>query len=57
MQTAIAPLLPEMRNISFDQRGTGGSRCTDRRYGIGPCLADVEAIREDLALFEFCVVR
>jgi pimeloyl-ACP methyl ester carboxylesterase len=57
MQTAIAPLLPEMRGISFDQRATGGSRCTDRRYGIGAYLADMEAIRADLALFEFCVVR
>ena len=50
MQTAIVPLLPEMRGISFDQRGTGSSRCTDGRYGIGAYLADMEAIREELGI-------
>jgi proline iminopeptidase len=50
MQTAIAPLLPEMRGISFDQRGTGGSRCIDGRYGIAAYLADIEAIREALGI-------
>ena len=51
MQTAVAPLLPEMRGISFDQRGTGSSRSLDGRYGIGAYLADMEAIREDLGIF------
>jgi proline iminopeptidase len=50
MQIAVAPLLPEMCCISFDQRGTGSSRCLDGRYGIGAYLADVEAIREDLGI-------
>ena len=50
MHIAVAPLLPEMCCISFDQRGTGSSRCLDGRYGIGAYLADVEAIREDLGI-------
>ena len=50
MQTSIAPLLPELRNISFDQRGTGGSTCTDGRFGIAAYLADIEAIRQALAI-------
>ena len=50
MQAAIAPLLPEMRGISFDQRGTGRSRCLDGRYGLESYLADIEAIREGLGI-------
>jgi proline iminopeptidase len=53
MQAAIAPLLPEMRCISFDQRGTGSSQCLDGRYGIGAYLADIEAIREDLGIWSW----
>jgi proline iminopeptidase len=49
MQTAVAPLLPEERGIGIDQRGTGGSRCLDGRYGIGAYLADMEAIRSGWA--------
>ena len=56
MQTTIAPLLPQMRHISFDQRGTGSSRCTDGRYGIGAYLADMEAIREDLGIWSWHVL-
>jgi proline iminopeptidase len=50
MQTDIAPLLPEMRAISFDQRGVGRSRCRDGRYGIDDYVADIEAIRQHLGL-------
>ena len=50
MQSDIAPLLPEMRGISFDQRGVGHSRCRDGRYGIDDYVADIEAIREHLGL-------
>ena len=56
MQTAVAPLLPEMCCISFDQRGTGSSRCLDGRYGIGAYLADVEAIRERLVISSWHVL-
>jgi proline iminopeptidase len=56
MQTTIAPLLPELRGISFDQRGTGGSVCTDGRYGIGAYLADMEAIRQALELSSWHVL-
>lgn len=56
MQTTIAPLLPELRGISFDQRGTGGSACTDDRYGIGAYLADVEAVREALQISRWHVL-
>ena len=50
MQTAVAPLLPEMRGVSFDQRGVGGSTCTDGRYDLAAYLGDMEAIRQDRAL-------
>jgi proline iminopeptidase len=50
MQTTVAPLLPKMRGISFDQRGVGSSICTDGRYGIAAYLADIEAIREHLGI-------
>ena len=50
MQTDIAPLLPELRCVSFDQRGTGGSRCRDGRYGIDDYVADIETIREQLGI-------
>lgn len=50
MQTAVAPLLPELRSISFDQRGVGSSACADGRYDIAAYVADIEAIREHLAI-------
>ena len=45
MQTTIAPMLPEFRCISFDQRGVGESVCRDGRYDLSAYLNDVEAIR------------
>ena len=45
MQMAIAPMLPEFRCISFDQRGVGESVCRDGRYELSAYLGDVEAIR------------
>jgi proline iminopeptidase len=56
MQTTVAPLLPEMRGISFDQRGVGSSRCRDGRYEIAAYLADIEAIREDRAVSSWHVL-
>lgn len=50
LQEAVAPLLPEFRSISFDQRGVGGSTCLDGRYDIAAYLADIEAVREQLAI-------
>jgi proline iminopeptidase len=50
MQLDIAPLLPELRGISFDQRGVGRSRCRDGRYRVDDYLADIEAIREHLGI-------
>ena len=55
MQTAIAPLLPELRS-SFDQRGTGGSSCRDGRYNIAAYLADIEAVRQALAMSSWHVL-
>ena len=45
MQAAMAPMLPNLRCISFDQRGTGESACRDRRYELPAYLDDIEAIR------------
>jgi pimeloyl-ACP methyl ester carboxylesterase len=56
MQTTIAPLLPEMRCISFDQRGVGSSVCRDGRYDVAAYLADIEAIREDRAVSSWHVL-
>jgi proline iminopeptidase len=56
MQTTVAPLLPEMRGISFDQRGVGSSSCRDGRYDIGAYLADIEAIRADRAISSWHVL-
>jgi proline iminopeptidase len=56
MQTTVAPLLSEFRGISFDQRGTGDSVCTDGRYGVGAYLADIEAIREALKISSWHVL-
>lgn len=50
MQSTIAPMLPGMRAISFDQRGVGGSTCRDGAYDIGSYLGDIEAIRDHLGL-------
>jgi proline iminopeptidase len=46
MQTTIAPMLPRMRTISFDQRGVGGSVCRNGSYGVAAYLEDIEGIRE-----------
>jgi proline iminopeptidase len=56
MQRTVAPLLPELRSISFDQRGVGSSTCRDGRYDIPAYLADIEAIRETLALSSWHVL-
>jgi proline iminopeptidase len=48
MQTTIAPLLSDLRCVSFDQRGVGASICTDGRYDLDAHVADVEAIRTQL---------
>jgi pimeloyl-ACP methyl ester carboxylesterase len=45
MLATVAPLLSEMRCISFDQRGVGRSTCTDGRYDVAAYLADIEAIQ------------
>lgn len=50
VQTTIAPVLPEFRCISFDQRGVGQSVCHDGRYGLPAYLGDVEAIREHMGI-------
>jgi proline iminopeptidase len=50
MQTTIAPMLPGMRAISFDQRGVGGSTCQDGCYDTDAYLGDIEAIRQHLSL-------
>jgi proline iminopeptidase len=50
MQTTIAPLLADLRCLSFDQRGVGASMCTDGRYDLDAYLADIEAIREHLGV-------
>jgi proline iminopeptidase len=50
MQTTIAPMLPEFRCISFDQRGVGESVCRDGRYELPAYLDDVEAIRSHMGI-------
>jgi proline iminopeptidase len=45
MQTTTAPILPELRCISFDQRGVGESACRDGRFELSAYLDDIEAIR------------
>jgi proline iminopeptidase len=45
MHTSIAPLLPEVRCISFDQRGVGASECVDGRCDLDAYMADIEALR------------
>ena len=50
MQTTIAPMLPEFRCISFDQRGVGESVCRDGRYDLSAYLNDVEAIRNRIGI-------
>ncbi|MGO8687083.1 MAG: alpha/beta fold hydrolase [Candidatus Dormibacteria bacterium] len=56
MQADTAPLLPELRAISFDQRGVGRSRCRDGRYGIDDYLGDIEAIRDHLDITDWHVL-
>jgi len=50
LQAGVAPLLPDLRCISFDQRGVGRSTCDDGRYDLASYLEDVEAIRRDCGL-------
>ncbi len=56
MQTTVAPLVPELRGISFDQRGVGSSTCLDGRYDIAAYMADIEAIREQLGIGSWLVL-
>jgi proline iminopeptidase len=56
MQSAIAPLLPEMRCISFDQRGVGASECLDGRYDLSAYVDDIEAVRSDLGVADWHVL-
>jgi len=56
MQTTIAPMLPELRSISFDQRGVGESVCRDGRYDLPAYLDDVEAIRKHLGIASWHVL-
>jgi proline iminopeptidase len=56
MQTTIAPMLPRMRAISFDQRGVGRSSCRDGAYDIASYLGDIEGIREHLGLASWHVL-
>lgn len=50
MQSTIAPLLPELRAISFDQRGVGHSTCRNGDYGLAAYISDIEAIRDRLSV-------
>jgi proline iminopeptidase len=50
MQTTIAPLLSDLRCVSFDQRGVGASTCEDGRYDIDAYVDDIEAIRTQLGI-------
>src|SRR5450756_2592222 len=56
MQTTIAPMLPEFRCISFDQRGVGESVCRDGRYDLHAYLDEVEAIRNRLGIASWHVL-
>jgi proline iminopeptidase len=46
LQTSVAPLLPGMHCISFDQRGVGSSSCENGRYDLAAYLEDIEAVRQ-----------
>jgi proline iminopeptidase len=50
MQTSTAPLLPDLRCISFDQRGVGKSKCLDGKYDLDSYLEDMESIRTSLEI-------
>lgn len=50
MQGSIAPMLPELRCISFDQRGVGESACLDGRYDLNAYVDDIETVRDHLDL-------
>ena len=56
LQAATAPLLPRLRCISFDQRGTGASTCRDRRYELPAYLDDIEAIRAHVGVASWHVL-
>ena len=56
MQATIAPMLPEFRCISFDQRGVGESVCRDGRYELPAYLDDVEAIRNRVGIARWHVL-
>lgn len=44
----VASLVPGRRVVSYDQRGTGGSVCTDGDYSTHAHVADLESLREHL---------
>jgi len=50
LQTSTAPMLPEFRCVSFDQRGVGRSTCLDGRYELGAYLGDIERIRTHMEI-------
>jgi len=56
MRRTIAPMLPQFRCISFDQRGVGESVCRDRRYDMSAYLDDVEAIRNHMGIARWHVL-
>ncbi len=56
MQTTTAPILPELRCISFDQRGVGESVCRDGHYELASYLGDVEAIRTHMGVASWHVL-
>jgi proline iminopeptidase len=46
----IAELVPGRRVVTYDQRGTGGSRVTDGDYSTEAHVADLEQLREHLGV-------
>lgn len=56
MQTTTAPMLPQLRCISFDQRGVGSSVCRDGRYDLPAYLEDIEAIRTNMEVASWHVL-
>ncbi len=56
MQTTIAPMLPEFRCISFDQRGVGESVSRDGQYDLPAYLDDIEAIRNHMGIARWHVL-
>ena len=56
MQMTVGPRRPGVRRISVDPGGVGSSICRDGRYSIAAYLADIEAIREGLAITSWHVL-